>query len=115
MGNIERKIYSLYAFTENSMDKARINAEIYEELKKKWRICQGPDVYNPDKKVRERVNLADYDLVYTRKSMYHKSQYHIVKNATDMTASELALVFDHGNLCFGYSKINDFLYEVSEN
>ena len=41
MSNLERKVYSSYAFTEDEREKSRINHEIYEELKERWRICCG--------------------------------------------------------------------------
>lgn len=38
MAELERKVYSSYAFKENGREKMRINREIYEELQKKWKI-----------------------------------------------------------------------------
>lgn len=41
--NIERKIYSNWAFTDNGDKKGQMNIEILDELKKKYKINQGKD------------------------------------------------------------------------
>lgn len=111
MAELERKAYPEYAFKENAGEKSRINQEIYEELKAKWRIASSSEIYNRETKKMESVNFDDYDLVYERKAGYNHGEYTILKNETTMTDDELALVFDGGNLCFGYKKeSNNFFY-----
>lgn len=111
MEQLKRKVYSEWAFKENESQKRQINSEIYKELMQKWRISYGTDKWNPDTMQREPINIDDYDLVYTRTAGHLHSEYHILKNETDMTDDELALIFDRGNLCFGYKKErNDFFY-----
>ena len=37
---IERKVYNGWAFSKNEKEKGKINREIYEELKVKYRILK---------------------------------------------------------------------------
>lgn len=88
---LEKKIYSSWAFTDNESEKGKINREIYEELSKKYRIARR-EVDNPD----------DYDLILQRTAGYNHSVYKVLKNTTNLSQSEIALICDTGNLCFGY-------------
>jgi hypothetical protein len=101
MINLEKKVYSSWAFTENESEKARINREIYNELKKKYKI------YRHDLKINLvdgiDVDFKDYDVVIGRKAGYNHAEYHVYKNAPKLSIDELALICDSGNLCFGYS------------
>ena len=111
MSELERKVYPSYAFKENESEKSRINHEIYEELKTKYRIAPSHERYNPETKKMEPVNLDDFDLVYKRKAGYNHGEYTILKNETDLTSDEIALIMDGGNLCFGYKReSNNFFY-----
>jgi hypothetical protein len=73
-----KKIYSGWAFTENEMEKAKVNNEIYEEIKDKAKV--------------ECI-----------KHGYGHNIYKVVKNPEELSNTELALICDHGNLCFGYT------------
>lgn len=115
MGNLERKIYNQWAFTENEDEKSKINREIYEELKEKWRIARNTEFYNAETKQMEKINFDDYDLIYERKAGYAHGEYTILKNETDLSDNELALIFDGGNLCFGYTKESDNFFYVFED
>lgn len=97
---IEKKVYSNYAFG-NYYEARKINYEIYEELKKKWKISGS-----------KNVEFSDYDLIYTKNPEYGRNECTILKNNTDMSDDELALIFDGGNLCFGYSKKSNNLFYI---
>lgn len=88
---LEKKIYSSWAFTENESEKASINREIYKEFREKYKISRY-EVENPD----------DYDIVLKRTAGYNHATYSVIKNTTDLSQLELALICDDGNLCFGY-------------
>lgn len=89
---VEKKIYSEWAFKENEKEKGRINREIYKELCEKYRISRY-EVEDPD----------NYDIVLKRTAGYHHSTYSVIKNTTELSQLELALICDGGNLCFGYT------------
>lgn len=109
---IERKIYSSYAFSENESEKRKCNAEIFEELKKKYKIFRKDNGLTVTDGVD--CNFADYDIVIGRKPEYHHALYRIYKNAPKLSEDELALICDHGNLCFGY-RISDGDFYVFED
>lgn len=96
------KVYSSWAFSENENEKAESNRQTYKEICGKWRIKRlgwNDKTFNPN----------DYDLIISRTAGYNHSTYRIVKNETDLSRDEIALVCDEGNLCFGYTmEGNDF-------
>lgn len=96
---LQKKIYSSWAFTENEFEKGNINCEIYEELCKKYKISRC-EVENPD----------DYDIVLDRTPGYNHSTYRVIKNTTNLSQLELALICDSGNLCFGYRMKGSLFY-----
>jgi len=75
---MEKKIYSGWAYTENEKEKARVNHEIYEEIK----------------------HLGKAERIGT----YRGCNTYRVMPTTDrkLTPHEMALIADQGNLCFGY-------------
>jgi hypothetical protein len=75
---MEKKIYNKWAFTKNEMEKAKINQQIYKEIKDKAKV--------------ECIKFG-----------YHHNIYKIVDNPEGLSNTELALICDHGNLCFGYT------------
>lgn len=99
---IEKKIYDGWAFTENEREKAKMNREIYNELREKYRVTQ---YFNSQKD-----NLDDYDVALHRTSGYNHSTYEILKNEPNLSRLELALIADDGNLCFGFSNRQNGLY-----
>lgn len=115
MSELERKVYKSYAFKDNEREKSKINHEIYEELKKKYRISQSEVKYNPDTKKMEPINMDDYDLVYKRKAGYNHGEYTVLKNGTDLTSDEIALIMDGGNLCFGYTRQSENFFYIFED
>jgi hypothetical protein len=97
---MERKVYSSWAFTENENEKRDTNTSIYNELNEKYKITR----------LYKDTNVDDFDLVIDRKRGYNHSTYSIVKNETNLSKDELALICDNGNLCFGYSKQGNSFY-----
>lgn len=94
---VERKIYSPWAFTTNEFEKRNVNYEIYETLKRKYKIKK--------KSIMESLEelSKNYDIIYELSShSYGFTDYTILKNKANLSASELALIVDNGNLCFGY-------------
>lgn len=89
---VEKRVYDGWAFSQDEAEKGKSNKEIYNEISQKWRISS-----------RDSVDESKYDLILSRTPGYLHSTYHIVKNATDLTQDEIALVCDGGNLCFGYT------------
>lgn len=96
---IEKRIYPAYAFTENEREKATMNSTIYNELKEKYRISS----YKVD-------NLNDYDIVLDCTPGKYRSVYKVIKNNTQLSDLELALICDDGSLCFGYSRHGNEFY-----
>ena len=102
MSNLEKRVYESWAFTKDELEKRNINSLIYKELSEKYKISHSSRQYNSILKRMEDVKLDDYDIVLDRTSCYGHSKYRIVKNNTDLSRDELALICDRGNLCFGY-------------
>lgn len=109
---IEKKIYSSFAFSANEKEKAKMNAEIYKELTEKFKV------FRHDLKIDlvggADCNFDDYDIVIGRKPGYNHALYRIYKNSPLLNTDALALLCDHGNLCFGYMMQGD-LIRVSED
>ena len=99
---LERKIYSKWAYSDNSEDKSRINKLIYkEELEpksKQFYDCQPTD--------EELKILTCYQKVGYG---YGNTKYKILSNPFNLTELELALICDAGNLCFGYRKESNYI------
>lgn len=100
---LQKRIYSSYAFTENESEKASINRSIYKEFTKKYKISRY-EVDNPE----------DYDIVLKRIVGYNHSTYSVIKNDTNLSQLEIALICDNGNLCFGYTMKGSQFY-ISED
>ena len=81
---LEKRIYSPWAFTENEREKAKINFEIYKEIKDKAEV----------KWVR---------------SLHGRQEYEVVSNPHNLNDDELALICDGGNLCYGYRTKGDLI------
>lgn len=106
------EIYSSYAFSENESEKAKHNKAVYKELTEKYKV------YRHDTKIDlvdgEDCNFSDYDVVIGRKFGYHHALYYVYKNEPNLSTAELALICDHGRLCFGYS-MHGIYIRVSED
>lgn len=75
---MEQQIYSGWAYTENEKEKARVNREIYEEIKHLGKA----------ERIRTSYGCATYRVMPT--------------TDRELTSREMALIADRGNLCFGY-------------
>lgn len=109
---IARIIYNGYAFSENEIEKVKINREIYEELKNKYKILKVSDFGYSKEPTKEELN--NNDIVYSRKACYGHGEYKIYKCPDEITFNELSLICDSGNLCFGSYGNKNFL-KVSED
>lgn len=109
--NLEKKVYSSWAFTENEDEKMSINREIYNELQGKYKILKVSDANH---RTPTEEELKSNDIVYSRKACYAHGEYRIYKCPEEVTLDELALICDGGNLCFGYRGSKNFL-SVSED
>lgn len=87
---LERRVYPNWAFELNGHEKFKINNEIYNELNTKYKISY--DYGNEDADV---IILIEYQSYCKR--------YKVVRNRPNLTACEVALLVDNGNLCFGFS------------
>lgn len=94
MDKIEKKIYSEWAFTENQFLKRDMNMLIYDELKSKYKISRS---------VKDADN-SEFDVVFTIKPEYNRNVVTIHRNKASLSRTELALLADSGNLCFGFTR-----------
>ena len=105
---VERKIWPSFAFTENEQEKAKMNAEIHKELTEKYKV------YRNDCKIDladgKDCDFSKYDIVIGRKAGYNHALYRVYKNAPELNTTELALICDHGSLCFGYTMQGNMIY-----
>lgn len=108
---IERKVYNGWAFSENEREKSKVNREIYEELKSKYKILKISDI---NYRQPSEEQLENNDIVYSRKACYLHGEYKIYKCPDEVTFNELSLICDNGNLCFGSSGNKNFI-NVSED
>lgn len=81
---LERRIYSSWAYTGHEDEKARINLSIYNEIKDK-----------------AKVEYAG--------SGYAHMKYRVVENPHSLSNTQLALIADEGNLCFGFRMEGDLI------
>ena len=81
---VAKKIYNSWAFESNASEKGQMNREIYQEIKDK-----------------AEVEWAG--------SGYGHTKYRVVSNPHNLSALELALICDSGNLCFGYRTEGDLI------
>lgn len=98
------KVYVKWAFTENEQEKAKVNLETYKAICDKWRVNRH-EHFN-----QSEINDDDFDLIIERTAGYNHATYRIIKNETDLSQNEIALVCDGGNLCFGYTMKGSIFY-----
>lgn len=96
---MEKIIYNSWAFTSNEEEKFKINKEILEELKNRYKICKVSDANH---KEPTKEQLEENDIVFSRSAEYLQGDYRIYKCPDEITVDEMALICDDGNLCFGY-------------
>jgi len=98
---MEKRIYSSWAFTENHQEKAKINCEIYEELKTKAQVVYRWQLEGMSQEALEQLK-QEKSLLLDYKHGYGHTKYQILSNPHAFSMTQLALVADGGNLCFGY-------------
>ena len=99
---LEKKVYSQWAFAERGTEMAKINQEIYQELKPKIKRCFVD--YYTNKSNYTAEDLKQYCCIESRGANYASMRYHVLSNPHNLTDDELALMADGGSLCFGYRK-----------
>lgn len=73
--------------------------ERYRQLTSQYRICHGGE-YNPD----------DFDVIVEPAGFgYAHTIYKIVKNAPRLDMTDLAIICDEGNVCFGFKAEYDII------
>ena len=102
---LERKVYSGWAFKDNAKEKARINKELYAELKSKVKMCW----VNPRTRLLDCTSedMEKYCCITVDGHGYAHTRYRILSNPHNLSNDKLALVCDGGNLCFGYRMDGD--------
>lgn len=110
---VEKRIYNGWAFSENEMEKGKINSEIYKELKEKYKIYTLGWKESFNTLLKEEIDK--YDIIYSREAKYHHAIYTLYKAPKEITENELLLIFDGGNLCFGGNREFGNKYRVSED
>jgi hypothetical protein len=105
---IDKKIYVEWAFKENETEKALMNRQIHKDLTAEYRVYRR----DTDIVVRDGTDctFSEYDIVIGRKAGYNHALYRIYKNLPGLSQDELALLCDHGNLCFGYTMKGKDIY-----
>lgn len=65
----------------------------YNELQSKYKICHYLNGQSTD----------DFDIIisYVGAGYAHK-KYKVIKNGPNLSAKDIAIICDRGNLCFGY-------------
>jgi hypothetical protein len=91
---VEHKIYSPWAFKTDEDEKARMNIQIYNELFDKFKI------YSPSRSNCEKDKAQV--VIVAKAPTYNEIHFSVEKNEVELTSDELALIYDHGNLCFGH-------------
>lgn len=109
METIERKIYNGYAFTENERAKAKINYEIYKELRSKYKILV------MGARLLDKEEAEENDIIYSRKACYGHTEYKVWKCPNEITVNELLLILDDGYLYFGGYRRCGNLYVINED
>lgn len=99
---LEKKVYSQWAFEEHGNEMAKINQEIYKELKPKIKRCFVD--YQTHKPNYTADDLEQYCCFESAGSGYASMRYRVLSNPHNLTDDELALMADGGSLCFGYRK-----------
>lgn len=93
---VEKKIYSPWAFTENEGEKRDMNCQIYrEELQPKSK-----KFYKTIRPTEDE--LKEFTCYECIGHGYANTKYSILSNPHNFSALQLALICDGGNLCYGY-------------
>ncbi len=77
-------IHSPWAYTVNGDEKHKENMRIYERIKNK-----------------AKIKLVSQS--------YGRKTYEVLENPESLNTDELALICDHGNLCFGHRADGEYI------
>lgn len=102
---LDRKVYSGWAYKDNSDEKAKINRELYAELAPKIKMCY----VNPKTHILDCTSddMEKYCCITSAGHGYANTKYRVLSNPYNLSNDELALACDGGNLCFGYRMDGD--------
>lgn len=89
---LEYKVYPNWAFSDRKEEKRDINKKIYEELTNKYKVTR----------IAKNLQDESYDVVIETTNGMYSNEYKVLRNRPNLTADEIALLVDWGNLCFGY-------------
>ena len=89
---LEHKVYPNWAFSDRKEEKRDINKKIYEELTNKYKVTR----------IAKNLQDESYDVVIETTNGMYSNEYKVLRNRPKLTADEIALLVDWGNLCFGY-------------
>lgn len=82
----------------------------YKKLKEKYKIHYGLTDYNKETRITKNINLDDYDIIVKEDfPTYACRNFQIIKNKPNLSALELAIICDEGNLCFGYRGNQEYI------
>lgn len=101
---IEKRIYSGWAFSKNELEKRDSNKAIFKELHNKYKIYRNDCSIDIEEEI---LNDESYDVIIGRKAGYNHAEYIIYRNKPQLDNMELALLCDNGNLCFGFNLIQE--------
>lgn len=87
----DKPVYVKWAFSDNFKQKQAHNRELFNEIK-------------------------DWAIVEWRKPQYKRTLVKVrVKDGYELTDDQKALIADGGNLCFGYTKVEEDLFEINDD
>lgn len=90
--------------------------ERFKELVETYKIRVGtygliPDDVPPTERERSLISaIEEYDVVVEPAGVgYGHTKYRVLHNAPGLSAEDLAIICDRGNLCFGYRKEGGYI------
>lgn len=87
----DKAVHVKWAFSDNFKQKQAHNIKLYNEIK-------------------------DWAIIEWRKPQYKRTLVKVrVKDGYELTDDQKALIADGGNLCFGYTKVGDDLFEINDD
>lgn len=89
--------YSSWAFSDNEREKAKANREALKEYE--GRYCKMPNGDNKADAIAEHPGKLIY---WEGAPTVNERHFHVVSNPESLSAAEIALIVDTGNLCFGF-------------
>ena len=97
---LEKKVYSPWAYTDNEFEKRDLNWEIFNEIKDKARCVGGSTGYG---------HHISFMVVVDTKHFEDLERESAPPERKKKLLNELALIADDGNLCFGHSYLGKLI------